>query len=775
MGIERAAVIGAGVMGGGIAAHLANAGVPVVLLDIVPGAAEAAVRRLAAAEPPAFMHASAARLVQTGTLPQDLGRVGDADWIVEAVVEDPDLKQKVYAALQPVRKPGSIVSSNTSTLPLARLMADQPAALRQDFLVTHFFNPPRFMRLLEVVAGPDTRPDAVTALTDFADRRLGKGVIRAKDTPGFIANRIGAFWLQAALNAARDLGLTVEEADAVAGRPLGFPKTGVFGLLDLVGLDLMPAIGRSLLATLPPDDPYRALQRDWPLLDRLIAQGYTGRKGKGGFYALRPEADGSRTKLALDLDTGQYRAAVKARLDSVAAARQDLRALLTHPDKGGRFAWAMLAPTLAYAAALVPAIADDVLSIDRAMMLGYNWREGPFALMDRVGPDWLAERLAGDRIAVPPLLQQAVGRSFYGTGADANGRRRVTVLTPDGRAEPIMRPDGLLLLADLRRVSDPVARNGSAALWDIGDGVLCLEFTTKMNALDADIMAMIGQAIAIIGPADTPWRALVIYNEGENFSVGANIGMALFAINLACWDRLEELIRQGQRTLVALRDAPFPVVGAPSGLALGGACELLLHCDAVQAHAETYLGLVETAVGVIPAWGGCTAFLARHLQNPRRPHGPMPAIGAAFRSIGLAKVATSAREAQDLLLLRPEDGITLNRDRLLADAKARALALVEGYRPPPPPLMALPGPTGRVTLEQEVAGLRLAGKATPHDQVIAGHLARVLTGGDADLTHPIGDEAVRALEREAFLALIRTPETIARIEHRLETGKALRN
>jgi len=776
MSIDRAAVIGAGVMGSGIAAHLANAGVPVALLDIVPGAADGAVQRMLQAEPPPFMHRSAARLIRTGTVPDALDLVADADWIVEAVAERPAVKHEVYARLQPVRKGGSIVSSNTSTLPLKLLLSGSPDSLAPDFLITHFFNPPRFMRLLEVVAGPQTRSEAVAAIADFADRRLGKGVVHAKDTPGFIANRLGAFWVESAMNAARDLGLTVEEADAVAGRPLGFPKTGVFGLLDLVGLDLVPAIGQSLLTSLPAEDAYRSVHRDWPLIAQLIADGYTGRKGKGGFYCVTKHADGSRTKLALDLETGRYRETVKPRLESLTAARQGLGSLLAHPDKGGRFARRMLGTTLAYAASLVPEIADDLVTVDRALQLGYNWRDGPFALMDRIGTGRLVEMLAAEGMAVPPLLAQAAGRPFYAALEPALGRRVVAVQRPaDGGYEPIVRSDGVLLLADLRRVSTPVVRNGSAALWDIGDGILCLEFTTKMNALDADIMAMIGRAVEIIGDPRSVWQALVIYNEGENFSVGANIGMALFAINLAYWSKLEELIHQGQQTMVALRDAPFPVVGAPSGMALGGACEMLLHCDAVQAHAETYIGLVEVGVGVIPAWGGCAAFLVRLLENERRPRGPMPAVSQAFQTIGLAKVAKSAREAQDLLLLRPQDGITMNRDRLLADAKARALAMVPNYRPPVPVPMTLPGESGRVTLELQVDGMRRAGTATSHDAVIAGHLARVLTGGGADLMTPVTDEELRRLEREAFQALIRTPATIARIEHMLATGKPLRN
>ncbi|NYZ14307.1 3-hydroxyacyl-CoA dehydrogenase [Azospirillum sp. RWY-5-1] len=777
MEIKRAAVIGAGVMGSGIAAHIANTGVPVLLLDIVkPGAADrsalakGAVERLLKADPAPFMHPKNARLVTPGNLDDDLGALSECDWIVEAIVEDPKLKADLYTRIDALRKDGSVVSSNTSTIPLAMLTQGQSERFKRDFLVTHFFNPPRYMRLLEIVAGPETRSDALAAVADFCDRRLGKGVVRCKDTPGFIANRIGVTWIQSAVNAAFDLGLTVEEADAVVGRPMGIPKTGVFGLMDLVGIDLMPHIAKSLLATLPEGDLYRRLHREFPVIQRMIADGYTGRKGKGGFYRLNREG-GAKVKEAMDLVTGQYRPAERPRPESVAAAGRDLRALAEHPDRTGRYARRVLAETLSYAASLVPEIADSIVAVDEAMRLGYAWKQGPFELIDRLGTAWFAELCRSEGLPVPALVEQAAGRPFYRV---EDGK--LQYLTTGGVYDDVRRPDGVLLLSDVKRASKPVWKNGSAALWDIGDGVMCLEFTSKMNALDGDTMAAYQKAMTLIGSGKGDWKALVVHNEGDNFSVGANLGLAMFVANIALWPAIEEMVEAGQRTYRALKYAPFPVVAAPSGMALGGGCEILLHADHVQAHAETYTGLVEVGVGVIPGWGGCTEMLARHAANSRGPKGPMPPVAGAFETISLAKVAKSAAEAKDLLYLKATDGITMNRDRLLADAKAKALALADGYTPPEKPAYTLPGPGGKTALDLFVQGFALQGKATPHDVVVCDHLARVLTGGPkTDPMEPVGEDRILKLEREAFMALVRHPATMDRIEHMLTTGKPLRN
>ncbi|HQP93382.1 MAG TPA: 3-hydroxyacyl-CoA dehydrogenase/enoyl-CoA hydratase family protein [Thermoanaerobaculia bacterium] len=774
-GIAKVGVLGAGVMGAGIAAHFANAGLPVVLLDIVPeGAtdrnviAAGAIEKMKKTKPAPFMSAARARLVTPGNLEDHLELLADCDWIVEAVVERLDVKQSVYRRLDAVRRPGTIVSSNTSTIPISHLVEGLPETFARDFLVTHFFNPPRYMRLLEIVAGKATRPEVVAAVTAFADERLGKSVVACKDTPGFIANRIGTFWLEAATKAAIEGGLTVEEADSVAGRPMGFPKTGIFGLLDLVGLDLGPHIAASLLATLPADDPYREIYEDRPLLRWMIAEGYTGRKGKGGFYRLDREGE-KKTKLAIDLATGEYRPQTRPRLASVTAGAKDLRKLVEHPDKGGRFAWQLLSRTLAYAASLVPAIADDLTAVDEAMRTGYAWKWGPFEMIDRLGPAWFAARLAAEGRPVPPLLAAVGDGTFYRVEAG-----RMQVFGTDGAYHDVVRPVGVLLLSDVKLAGPPVAKNASASLWDLGDGVLCLEFTSKSNSLDEAILRQLQKAMKLI--ENGRFRALVVHNEGTNFSVGANLGLALFAANIALWPAIEALIAEGQRVYKALKYAPFPVVGAPSGMALGGGCEILLHCDAIQAHAESYIGLVEVGVGVVPGWGGCKEMLARWIANPKRPGGPMPPVAKVFEMISTAQVSTSAEEAREMVILREGDGITMNRDRLLADAKAKALALLAaGYEPPAEPVFQLPGPSAKAALDLAVAGFRASGAATPHDEVVAGKLACILSGGDTDITDTVSEDELYRFEREAFLELVRHPDTLARIEHMLATGKPLRN
>ncbi|WP_034998566.1 3-hydroxyacyl-CoA dehydrogenase/enoyl-CoA hydratase family protein [Beijerinckia mobilis] len=770
--IKKVAVIGAGVMGASIAAHVANAGVPVILLDIVAkdgpnrsAIAEGALIRLLKADPAPFMSKAAAKFVTTGNIADNLDLLADCDWIIEAVVERLDIKQSLYAAIESIRKPGSIVSSNTSTIPLKALVEGMPARFSQDFIITHFFNPPRYMRLLEVVGGEGSRADAIEIVTRFADIMLGKSVIFCKDRPGFIANRLGVFWLQTAVIEALDLALDVEEVDAIIGKPMGIPKTGVFGLIDLVGLDLMPYINASLSATLPKDDPFHAINRPIPLVEKLIAEGYTGRKGKGGFYRINREQ--GKQKEALDLKTGSYRPIRKPVIEAIEQGGGKLDHLLAHESIHGRYAWHVLSRTLAYAAALVGDATDEVAAIDEAMRLGYNWKYGPFQLIDQIGVETLITRLEASKFPVPSILRIAEGRSFYRV---EDGCRQVLGL--DGTYHDLLRPEAVIMLEDIKLKSKPVLKNGSAALWDIGDGVACFEFTSKMNALDPDIIDLLMRSIPLV---EKDFKALVIYNEGSNFSVGANLGLALFAANIAAWKDIENLILQGQTAYGMLKYAPFPVVGAPAGMALGGGCEILLHCDAIQAHAETYTGLVEVGVGLIPGWGGNKEMLQRWFTLGRLPRGPMPAISKVFEIISTATVSKSAAEAKELLFLRPADTITMNRYRLLADAKAKALTLVPDYKPPEPATFTLPGPAAAIALKMAVDSFFRLGKATAYDVVVAGTLADVLSGGDADITVPTDEKALLLLERKAFSKLTRQPGTLARIEHMLTTGKPLRN
>jgi 3-hydroxyacyl-CoA dehydrogenase len=762
--IRRVAVFGAGVMGAGIAAHVANAGVPVLLFDVTVEVATAAVERLHKSEPAALMRAENAALIRPCGVDRDIAKIADCDWIVEAIVERADAKRSLYEKIEAARRPGSIVSSNTSTIKLAVLTDGLPPSLARDFLITHFFNPPRYMRLLEIAAGPQTRTDAVAAIERFADLSLGKTPVACKDTPGFIANRIGTYWLQCAVIRAMDKGLTVEEADAVLGVPMGAPKTGVFGLLDLIGLDLMPHVLASLAAALPKEDAFHEVHREPALIKDMIAAGNTGRKGKGGFYRLTAD----RTRQAIDLATGQYRALHRPSLQSLAASRRGgLRALLSHDDKGGRYAWWVLSRLLAYAARLVPEIADDIVAVDAAMRLGYNWKYGPFELIDRIGVDWFVQRLRAEAVAVPPRLQMAEARSFYRT---QGGKRQF--LDVSGGYRDLVRPAGVLLLADIKLGTRPVARNRSASLWDIGDGVLCLEFHSKMNSLNPLTLRLIDKAINLVPGR---YRGLIIYNEGENFSVGANIGLLLVAQKLRAWFAVKLLQRYGQNVFTRLKYANFPVVGAPSGMALGGGCEVLLHCGAIQAHAETYTGLVEVGVGIIPGWGGCKELLLRHLARRAPPNGPMPPVIKTFETIAMASVAKSAERAKDMAFLRRSDGITMNRDRLLADAKAKVLQLSENYSPPAPPTFSLPGKTAFAALTLALDGFHRMARATDHDVTVGRALARVLSGGDTDVTKTLSESDLLALESRAFLDLARTRPTAARVAHMLKTGKPLRN
>lgn len=772
--IKKVAVIGAGVMGAGIAAHVANAGIPVVLLDIVPeGAtnrnaiAEGAVQKLLKADPAAFMSKKAAKLVTTGNTEDHLGLLGECDWIVEAVIERLDIKQALYQKIDAHRKSGSAVSSNTSTIPLAKLVEGQSDDFARDFCITHFFNPPRYMRLLELVAGEKSRPDMLADLARFCDYKLGKSVVPCKDRPGFIANRLGTLWIKAAVVEAFGQGMEIEEADAVLGRPFGFPKTGVFGLVDLVGLDLMPHVEASMVSLLPKGDLYHSIAQELPLVRRLIEDGYTGRKGKGGFYRLNREG-GGKVKEAISLKTGTYRPQVKADLEILKDTKGDLKALLSSQDPAGLYAWKVMSRTLVYAAQLVGEAADDVASIDEAMRLGYNWTFGPFELIDKIGAAWLAEQAAKDGLPVPAFLKEAGDKKFYRI---EGGRREYLGL--DQKYYELKRPEGVLMLADIKLTSQPLLKNGSAALWDIGDGVACFEFTSKMNALDPDILGLIGKAVGLVAKQ---FKALVVYNEGSNFSAGANLGLAAFAANVASWELIEQMVGGGQDAYRALKYAPFPVVSAPSGLALGGGCEILLHSDAVQAHAESYIGLVECGVGLVPGWGGCKEMLNRWATLGRLPKGPMPPVAKAFEIISTATVAKSAAEAKEYLFLRPTDGITMNRYRLLADAKAKALELARDYTPPEPPEYVLPGPTGTAALEIAVDSYHRRGIATKHDVVVSKALAGVLSGGEkADPTRKMSETDLLALERREFMRLVRDPATLARIETVLETGKPLRN
>ena len=773
--ITKVAVIGAGVMGAGIAAQVANAGVEVVLLDIVPkdldkGAdrnviANTAVQKLLKSNPAAFMHKRNAKLITTGNTEDSLELLKDCDWIVEAVIERIDIKQALYKKVNKYRKKTAVVSSNTSTIPLDVLTKGMAKGFTENFMITHFFNPPRYMRLLELVTGDATKPEAIERIRDFSDRVLGKSVVDCYDRPGFIANRIGTFWIHAAVTDAVANKVGVEEADAVLSRPIGVPKTGVFGLVDLVGLDLMPHVLNSLTDALPKKDDFHKLGEPPAFMEKMIEEGYTGRKGKGGFYRLNVD----RKKEVRSLQNSKYTLALRPKVDAVKASKKGgLRALVTHPSKEGQYARRVMFKTLAYAAQLVGDIAENLEQIDRAMRLGYNWKMGPMELIDKMGPAWFAKELAKDGISIPKILTVAGDRKLY-TVKDGV----LQYLDLDGTYKPVERPEGVLLLQDVKRKSKPILSNKSASLWDVGDGVACLEFHSKMNSLNPNILSLISQTAKELPKRG--FKGLVLHNEGSNYSVGANIVMLLLAANFRLYPFVTWILKKGQNSLNELKYAPFPVVGAPSGMALGGGCETLLHCDAITAHAESYIGLVEVGVGIIPGWGGCKELLLRGAEHPKAPKGPMPPVAHAFQTIATAQVSKSAEEAKGLYYLRPDDDIVMNRDRVLATAKAKVLELAKGYAAPEPKELGLPGPTAVAALTMAVEDFAKKGIATPHDVRIAKKLAYTLSGGDTDHTQTVTEEELLRLERVSFLQLVKTKGTRDRIMHMIKKGKPLRN
>jgi len=710
------------------------------------------------------MHKNNARLITSGNIDDHLNGLADADWVIEAVIENPQIKQSLYQKLEVVCKQDCLISSNTSTLPLALLVKDMPDSFKRRFMITHFFNPPRYMRLLELVSSIVTDSALVEAVRQFADIKLGKNCVKCKDTPGFIGNRIGIYWLLYGLLGAIKNGITVEQADAVMSAPFSIPKTGIFGLLDLVGLDLIPPILKGMKLALPPTDAFHEVNRLPDIVQKMINDGYTGRKGKGGFYRLN-KVEGTRIKESINLVTGDYAKSEKADLSAIKDAQKDgLQALLSHPDPVAQYAWRVLSDTLCYAASLVPEISGDITGIDAAMRDGYNWKFGPFELLDQIGVPWFVEKLKSENRPIPTLI--ANNSSLYSTNSG-----QLAFADLSGNYHTLQRAEGVLLLSDIKRQTKPVLKNGSASLWDIGDGVACLEFHSKMNTLDMDSMAMINQSIDKVSK---DFKVLVIHNDAENFSAGANLGLLMKAIHESDWSTVELLIKTGQQTYQGLKYAPFPVVAAPSGLALGGGCEILLHCDAVQAHAELYMGLVEVGVGLIPGWGGCKEYLRRCLQL-KRPGGPIPPVVKAFQTIGLASVSKSAFDAKELLYLGANDSITMNKNRLLADAKSKVLALSKDYVPPKPSLYPLPGKTAKVLLDMGIKAFHLIGKATNYDVVVSGQLAHVLSGGESDFNAPRTEDDILALELEAFLALVKQPGTLARLDHMLKTGKPLRN
>ncbi len=787
--IRSVAVLGAGVMGRQLAALLANAHLRVTLLDVLPAgltAAEAAhvrnrlareaVDALRRASPPALFLPEMAEAIRVGNLTDHLPWLKEADWVLEAVAEDVGIKQALLAAVDAHRSPGALVSSNTSSLRLHRLAAGRSEDFRRHFLGTHFFNPPRYMRLLEIAGVAETDPAVLEGMEAFGASALGKGVVRAKDTPGFIANRIGVHATLMAFRVMEEEGLSVEEVDALTGPPLGRPRTAALRTLDLVGLDTFARVVQAIGEQVEGDEEQPRF-RVPSLVEALLTAGRLGEKSGAGFYRSGPDG----TRLALDVKTLEYRPVGRAPFPPLEALRavedpgERLRRFLTSGDRAATLAWHLLGGSLRYAAARVPEIADGPLAVDLAMRWGFGWDLPPFAAWDALGVEEVARRLTAGGASIPPLVEAVLAaepRAFY---AETGGARTVFDLAARGhRAAP--EEPATLSLARRKASGALVERRGGASLVDLGDGVLGLEFHSKMNALGADALALLERGLS---RAASDFAALLIGNQGPHFSAGADLSLLLFAAEEGDWDEVDGMVRTFQRAVRSVRETAVPVVAAPFGRTLGGGAEITLAAHRAVAAAETYMGLVESGVGLVPAGGGCAEMLRRHMAflPPESGLDPQPLLKRAFETIAFAKVSSSAEEARRLLLLRPEDEIVMNPDRLLAEAKAVALHLARAGRPPLPPAGPIPvlGEPGFAALALGIHLAHRAGHITAYEREIATALARILTGGERPHPGTATAEEIMDLEREAFLRLLGRRETQERIRHTLKTGKPLRN
>jgi 3-hydroxyacyl-CoA dehydrogenase len=768
--LSRVAVLGAGTMGSRIAAHFANAGYPVDLLDIVlpnqprDAAALAGLEAAATQKPGGFFTPAVRTLVKPGNFEDDLGRVADCQWIVEAVSENLAIKRRLYERVAAVRTPGTIVSTNTSGIPLKHIAQGFQEEFRSHFLGTHFFNPPRYLHLVEIIPGPATAPEIIEWTARFCDLHLGKGVVPCKDTPNFIANRIGCFFGSKIHQLTVSGGYTVEEVDALTGPLIGLPKSASFRLVDIIGLDVWAHVLRNL-HELAPHDPARDLYRVPEFMERMIERGWLGEKRGQGFY--KRVGKGAEKQIhAIDLKTLEYHPAQSVRLPQLEMARQienlpeRLRALTGGNDRVAQFLWPLLRDFFLYTVRVAPEISDRIVEIDRAMRWGFAFQLGPFEMWDALGVQQTIFRMKEEGCSVPEAIEDVT--SFY-EPADSDGHpgTRYFDLVTRGFQDLEPRP-GVLVLSDLKRARGVVRRNAGASLVNLGDGVLCLEYHSKMNSLGEDAVQMAMAAVEELGRG---WEGLVIGNQGENFTVGANLMLVLMAAQEGEWDELDGAVRRFQNAGMALKYAPKPVVAAPFGMTLGGGCEVVLHAARVQSSAETYMGLVETGVGVVPAGGGCKEMLLR-LGDARR----------AFELIGYAKVSTSAAEARDMGFLRASDGVSMNRERLLADAKAAALAMGPSYAPGAPRQdIPVQRDAGYALLKMGLYLAHEGGYISEYDTLVGEKLAYVLSGGRGVGSDTVSEQFLLDLEREAFLSLCGQSKTQERMQYMLKNGKPLRN
>ena len=808
--INKVAILGAGTMGARIAAHFANAGVPSYLFDIVPPDADGPARnKIAAAgldavkksKPAAFMEPSLARLVTVGNFEDDIKKLADVDWIIEAVVENLDIKRALLSKVEAVRKPGTIVTTNTSGLPVGKIAEGFSDEFRWAWFGTHFFNPPRYMRLLEIIPTPESDRAAIDAIAHFCDVRLGKGVVIAKDTPNFIGNRIGTFSVLNVMRLMQEMGLTIEEVDALTGQAVGWPKSATFRTIDLVGLDILGHVVGNMTKNVHDE---RSDLRLPDFFGKMLEHKWLGDKTKGGFYKKAKGGPGKEEeRLALDWKTLEYHPRQKPKFPALDMAKNiedtgtRLRTLLgldgaapPKADKAGAFLWAALSDLWTYSANRVPEISDSIVEIDRAMRLGFNWELGPFELWDAAGVEATVARMKKEGKPVSANVERLLAsgqKSWYIDDPKSPAGKKYWELGTESW-ESLQVPAGVWSVTVAKKSNGVVKKNSGASLVDLGDGVGCIEFHSKMNSLGADIISLIIQTLKPGGPGDG-FDAFVITNDATNFSVGANLMLLLMSVQEEEWDDVDLAIRQFQGMTQAIKFSPKPVVSAPFGLCLGGGTEISLHAAARQPHAELYTGLVEVGVGLLPGGGGCKEMLLRAVDSAAASRGKvsgealagsvemMEALKKAFEAIATAKVATSAHEARALGFLSDSDRITMNRERVLSDAKARALELARaGYEPPVPRTdIPAPGENLLAALKMGVHLMRQADFITDYEVKLGGKIAEVLCGGNVTPGTHVSEQYILDLEREGFKSLCGEKKTQERIQFTLKTGKTLRN
>lgn len=794
--IKKVAVLGSGIMGAQIAAQLANAGIPSYLMDIAPKELTEEEKQKGLTlespevrnrlvkkgldsalniKPAAFQDKDLAKLITLGNFETDLEKVAQADWIIEVIVENLAIKQSLIKRIDQYRKKGSIVTSNTSGISIDQMTSGCSDDLKQHFLGTHFFNPPRYLHLLEIIPGPVTKPEVLDFMANFGDQFLGKGIVYCKDTPNFIANRIGVFGMLHGLHMMIKHDLTVEEVDTLTGPTIGRPKSASFRTLDVVGIDTFLHVAKNIFDNVP-NDPRKEFFIAPEFVAKMVEKKWLGSKTGQGFY--KKEKGGDKQILTLDYKSLEYREKQKARFPAVDLVRsmenirERYKALVYGKDKAGLYLWEIISETLLYSALLVPEISDDIVNIDRAIKWGFGWELGPFEIWDAIGVEKSVKKMQEEGKTIPPLVEKLLAanrKSFY---EEVEGK--ALYFTLQGKMAEVPNLPHCKNLQVLKKQNKVIKKNAGASLIDLGDGVACLEFHSKMNSIGADILSMISQSEKIVSEQ---FEGLVIGNEGTNFSVGANIMMLLTAIQEEEWDEIDLMVRQFQKATMTLKYMSKPVVSAPFQMVLGGGCEITLATDAVQAHSELYMGLVEVGVGLIPGGGGNKELLYRCLpENPPEDADLFPFVKQAFLTIGMGQVSMGALHAKKMNFLRQGDAISMNRDRQIEDAKQKVLGLARSsYRPPlPRPLPAL-GRSGIATLKLGLQMMQEAGQVSEHDVKIGTHLARVLCGGDLSYPTQVSEQYLLDIEREAFLSLCGEKKTYERIQYMLKNNKPLRN